>query len=376
MAAADIAQNGLGAAYNGTYASKILLEPMFHSDDIMRNYTIYPNVKYKQNILMAPSLKSITALNSGCVANTCVGTQFTVTQKTITVENVSVKQTQCWDEFKSEVIVESYKNGINMPDLSGTELAQVIIDRVRNGISNDMIRNMWAGMAAGAGIPAAADCTYTSMGAGLWDLLAADANFAGANKLDVVTGTVANGALSVAAYQTVGGTINVADVALILDKAFASAPSELQQVSASEKRMFVTPNIYNAYYASLTLVANTGAVDYGHSEAQAGKSRLYFRGIEVIAMYEWDDALTARTGADLPAIFTVTDTAAAAVNSKQGVIYAAKANILIGTNVTAPENELKMFYDEVGENMLIRSYFTMGFQYGWTNLIYGVTLTA
>tara|TARA_R110002126_G_scaffold288006_1_gene441252 strand:+ start:402 stop:1532 length:1131 start_codon:yes stop_codon:yes gene_type:complete len=376
MAATDIARNGIGVAYNGTYASKILLEPMFHSDSIMANYTVYPNVKYKQNITMAPALKSITALNSGCTTNACAGNYFTVTDKTITVENVSVKQTQCWDEFKDEVIVESYANGVNMPDLSGTELAQVIINRVRDGIMSDTVRNMWAGMAGGAGIPAAASCSYTSMGAGLWDLLAADANFAGANKLDVVTGTVANGALSVAAYQTVGGTINVADVALILDKAFASAPSELQQVSASEKRMFVTPNIYNAYYASLTLVANTGAVDYGHSEAQAGKSRLYFRGIEVIAMYEWDDALTARTGADLPAIFTVTDTAAAAVNSKQGVIYAAKANILIGTNVTAPENELKMFYDEVGENMLIRSYFTMGFQYGWTNLIYGVTLTA
>ena len=378
MAAADIAQNGLGAAYNGTYASKILLEPMFHSDDIMRNYTIYPNVKYKQNILMAPSLKSITALNSGCVANTCVGTQFTVTQKTITVENVSVKQTQCWDEFKSEVIVESYKNGINMPDLSGTELAQVIIDRVRNGISNDMIRNMWAGMAAGAGIPAAADCTYTSMGAGLWDLLASDANFAGANKLDTVTGTVANGALSVAAYQTVGGSINIVDVGKILDKAFAGAPSELQQVAASEKRMFVTPNIYNAYYASLTAVAVTGAVDYGHSEAQSGKSRLFYRGIEVVPMYEWDTALTARSAnaADLPAIFTVTDTAAAAVNSKQGVIYTAKSNLFVGTDVTAPENELKMFYDNASDNMMIRSYFTMGFQYGWTNLIYGVTLTA
>ena len=377
MAAADIAQNGLGAAYNGTYASKILLEPMFHSDDIMRNYTIYPNVKYKQNILMAPSLKNITALNTGCVANTCSGTTFEVTQKTITVENVSVKQTQCWDEFKSEVIVESYKNGVNMPDLSGTELAQIIIDRVRGGIGNDMITNMWAGIASVAGAnPAVAPCSYVSMGAGLWDLLGDDANFAGGKKLATVKGTVTGAGAITAAYETVGGTINIADVALLLDKAFSSAPAELQQVAAGEKRMFVTPNIYNAYYASLTLVANTGAVDYGHSEAQAGKSRLYFRGIEVIAMYEWDDALTARTGADLPAIFTVTDTAAAAVNSKQGVIYAAKANILIGTNVTAPENELKMFYDEVGENMLIRSYFTMGFQYGWTNLIYGVTLTA
>jgi len=368
MAAADIAQNGLGASYNGTYAAKILLEPMFHSDDIMRNYTIYPNVKYKQNILMAPSLKSITALNTGCLANTCVGTTFEVTQKTITVENVSVKQTQCWDEFKSEVIVESYKNGINMPDLSGTELAQVIIDRVRNGISNDMIRNMWAGMATA---PAAADCTYQSMGAGLWDLLAEDANFAGNKKLQRVTGGGA-----AADYNTVGGTIAIADVALLLDKAFAGAPAELQQVEASAKRMFVTPNVYNAYYASLTLVAQAGAVDYGHSEAQAGKTRLFYRGIEVVAMYEWDTALTARTAADLPAIFTVVDAAGAAFQAANGVIYTATANLFIGTDVTAPENELKMFYDEVSDNMLIRSYFTMGFQYGWTNLIYGVCLTS
>ena len=38
---ANVALQAAGTlAYNGTYASKILLEPMFHSDDIMRNYTI------------------------------------------------------------------------------------------------------------------------------------------------------------------------------------------------------------------------------------------------------------------------------------------------------------------------------------------------
>ena len=56
MAANDIANNMLGGLYVGTYASQILLEPMFTSDDIMRNYSIYPNVKYKQNILMAEKL--------------------------------------------------------------------------------------------------------------------------------------------------------------------------------------------------------------------------------------------------------------------------------------------------------------------------------
>ena len=78
---ANVAANSIGTAYNGTYASKILLEPMFTSDDIMRNYTIYPSVKYKQNITMAPALRGITAVRDGCgVENTCNPAGFRVTQ--------------------------------------------------------------------------------------------------------------------------------------------------------------------------------------------------------------------------------------------------------------------------------------------------------
>lgn len=365
---ANVALDGMGAGYQGTYASKILLEPMFHSDSISGNYTIYPSVKYKQNITMAPSLKGITAINEGCGANAgCDPAGFTVTKKTITVENVSVKQEQCWTEFKDQVIVESYKNGINMPDMTGTQLADVIINRVRNGIMNDTSRNLWAGITA----PAVADCTYKSMGEGLWDKLGADGNFADAGSLQRVTG----GGVA-ADYNVVGARIPTADAALILGQAFEGAPAELQQVDASRKRMFMTPNVYNAWYASLTAVASNGAVDYGHSEAQTGKGRLYFRGIECVPLYTWDEALTARTGADKPDIFTVVDSAAAGFDSKNGVIYAAVDNLFIGTDVNAPENELKMFYDEVTDKMYIRSYFTMGFQYGWSSLVYGATLTS
>lgn len=372
---ANVAIDGIaaggGATYNGTYASKILLEPMFHSDDIMRNYTIYPNVKYKQNIVMAPKLASITAVNTGCgTVNTCNPAGFTVIQKQIVVENVSVKQVQCWKEFKDQVIVESYRNGVNMPDLTGTQLAQVIIDRVRNGISSDMVRNMWAGMAA----PAVADCTYGSMGIGLWDALSTGTAFVGGTSANLtpVTGTLLTTAAT-SSYATVGGLINVTDVTLLLENVFSTAPAALQQVAASEKRIFVTPNVYNAWYSALTAVAVSGAVDYGHSESQSGKSRLYFRGIELVPMYEWDVALTARTGADLPAAFTQTG-AATTTQTTNGAIYVAKDNLLIGTDVSSPENEMKMIYDEVSDNMYIRAGFTMGFQYGWNSLINGATL--
>ena len=366
MAAVDIAQNGLGGLYVGTYASKIMLEPMFHSDDIMRNYTIYPNVKFKQNITMAPSLSSITTINAGCtdVSDTCTNS-FSVTQKVLMVENVAVKQEQCWDEFKSEVIVESYRNGVNMPDLTGTQLAQVIIDRVRNGIQSDMVRNMWAGDNAAAVV--AIDCTYASMGDGLWVTLSAGAAING-TQMREVTGTLGAAATE---YVTVAATLPAADAILILEDVYNTASAALAQIPASEKRMFVSPNIYNAWYSALTQVASAGSVDYGHSEAQAGKQRLYFRGVELVPMYEWDTALTALAGATFPALFTA---ATAAIDATAGCIYTAKANLFIGTDVTSPENELKTFYDEVSDKMYIRAGFTMGFQYGWNSLVNGAVL--
>ena len=135
--------------------------------------------------------------------------------------------------------------------------------------------------------------------------------------------------------------------------------------------MFVSPNVYNAWYSALTQVASAGSVDYGHSEAQMGKQRLYFRGVELVPMYEWDTALTALAGATFPALFTA---AGAAIDATSGCIYTAKANLFIGTDVTNPDNELKMFYDEVSENMYIRAGFTMGFQYGWNSLVNGAVL--
>ena len=349
---------------------------MFTADDISRNYTIYPAVKYKQNITMAPSLKGITALHSGCGAtNTCPGGTFSVTQKVLEVANVSVKQTQCWDEFKDEVIVESYRNGVNMPDLTGTQLAEVIINRVRHGIEHDMVRNAWFGEATIT--VASPDCTYQSMGNGLFHQLSTGTAFRGGTSQhmnEVVGGLTL--AAATASYATVGGLISNADVILLLDNVFNTAPVELQQVPASEKRMFVTPNVYNAWYNCLTAVAVNGAVDYGHSEAQTGKGRLFYKGIEVVPCYTWDEALAlSATGAgiDLSAAFTQAG-ATTTTQTTNGVVYTAKANLFIGTDVTRPENELKMFYDEASENMYVRAGFTMGFQYGFNSLVNGATL--
>ncbi len=344
MAAAG---NGINVTYNGTYAAQMLLEPIFRSDDIMRNYTVYPNVKFKQNVLLAPGLNKIVMANGGCSASdnsgTGLSTSFDITDKVITVANCSVKMSQCWDTFYNEIIVESYKNGINMPNLTGTELARVIADRVRLGLAQDVVRVMWGGDTTNANV------TY-AWADGLFKLM--DGNVT-PTTLAVTSGT---------GQTAVGGALVGTDVTSLLEDVFNGAPANLQQTPANEKKMFVTPNIYNAYYGQLTLIGQTGAVDYGHSEAQSGVNytRLFYRGIEIVPMYEWDTILT-----DLnPDLF-----ANGGTNYKNGVVYAAKANLMIGSDVTSPENQFKMFYDEVSDNMYIRSYFKMGYQYGFDSLM-------
>ena len=344
---ANVSANSIAVAYNGQYASKMLLEPMFTSDDIMKHYTIYPNVKYKQNVFLANSLRNITALNNGCADPTCTPDTFNIDDKVITTVNVAVKLEQCWKEFYDEFIVESYKNGINMPDLSGTQLSKVILDRVSNGIKSDVVRNMWAGDTASA------DCNYAWTD-GLFKLMDAGG---------ITTGTGTTGSSPGSAlYVAVGGILPAGDGATLLDAVWQGAGANLQQIPAKDKRIFVTPNVYNSYYASLTAIASTGSVDYGHSEAQSGANypRLHFRGVEVVPLYEWDTILTAQD----PDLWDIGGT-----NYKNGALYTAKSNLFIGSDVSSPENELKMFYDQVSDKMYIRSYFTMGYQYGWNNLV-------
>ena len=365
---ANIATHQVGMTYAGSYASQILLEPMFRSDDIMRNYTVYPNVKYKQNIMLAPKLQGITALNTGCTStNTCDPAGFSVSQKVITVSNVSVKQVQCWDEFQDQFIVESYKAGLNMPDLTGTQLADVILNRVRHGIQSDVVRNMWAGdlaLGGAGGVGTNPTCSYR-WADGLWKAFSTTAAINGTQMNEVLVGATT----SKAQTETVGGTIASIDAITLLTTLFDGAPAELQQTPASEKRMFVTPNIYNAYYGALTAVAVTGSVDYGHSEAQSGVNyaRLSFRGVELVSMYEWDTALATYN----PALFNCAGVTGGAADVKNGCVYSAKDNLIIGTNVTDPDTQLKMFYDEVSDNMYIRSNFTMGYQYAFSSLVTG-----
>ncbi len=326
---ANVANNSIAATYGGANLNEIFYEPVFRSEDLMRNYRVIPNVKHKMNVYTAASLTKIVESYSGCSA-TSGSTQFNIDDKVITAGRCRVALEQCTDEFFGTFIEESYRSGADVMNIEGTQLADAIVNRAVKGIAQDVVRLAWGGDVAGA------VAGYTAFD-GWMELMKAE---------PVTEVTFAAPAAPTAA-----------EALTMLRTIYDGAPAALQQVAPADKKMFVTPKIFNAYLANLE---GTGA-DLAVVNQVDGMRRVMFRGVEVVAMYEWDTILTDTN----PDVFQT----AAGANNTQGMCYCAVDNLIIGSDVTDPEGSFKVFYDDLEEKMFFRGYFKLGVQYLYSSLV-------
>ena len=234
-----------------------------------------------------------------------------------------VAVSECQDAFFGTYIEESFKNGINVFDLSGTALMDNILANVRQSIGNDVTKLAWHGDTT-----AGSDC-YSSLD-GWWKLLKADTTVDG-NKTAIPN----------------SGAWTAGDGIAALRSMYADAPAALQGVPTNEKKFFVSPKIYNDYLTSIEGVSS----DAAYTALKAG-GNVTFRGIEVVPMHTWDEAV---------ATLTLTDDVMAC--------YTALKNLVVGTDTNDPQGEMKMFYDDLTEKVYVRSYFKMG-----VNFLYDSTV--
>ena len=326
---ANVADNQITATYGGANLNGIFYEPVFRSDEIMRNYRVIPNVKHKMNVFTAAPLTKIVESYSTC-STSSTSTDFDIMSKTITAGRCRVALEQCWDEFKDTFIEESYRNGVDVTNMEGTQVGDAIVNRAVAGIASDVVRLAWGGDVAGA------VAGYTAFD-GWMELMAAE---------PVLEQT------GIAPLNpTAGEALN------LIMKVYDGAPAALQQVAPADKKMFVTPKLYNAY---LQNIEGNGA-DLAIVNMVDASPRVSFRGVELVAMYEWDTILVDTN----PDLFQ----SAAGADLNQGVCYVAVENLIIGSDVTDPEGSFKVFYDDLEEKMYFRGYFKLGVQYLYSSLV-------
>jgi hypothetical protein len=328
---ANVANKSIAATYGGAQLNELFYEPVFRSDDIMRNYRVIPNVKHKMNVYTSAALTKIVDPYTACSA-TSGSTQFNIDDKVITAGRCRVALEQCTDEFFGTYIEEMYRNGADVMNIEGTQLADAIVNRAVKGIASDVVRLAWGGD----------DSTANYQGVTGWMKLMGDDATVLAARTE---------------YSAVAPTAPTAAESLgVLRKMYDDAPAALQQVPASDKKIFVTPKTYNAYLSNLE---GTSA-DLAITNQQDGLLVVKFRGVEIVPMYEWDTIL-----ADLdPAMFL-----RGGVNGTEGACYCAVDNLIIGSDVTDPEGSFKVFYDDLEEKMFFRGYYKLGVQFLYPSLV-------
>ena len=328
---ANVANKGTFATYSGANLNEIFYEPVFRSDDIMRNYRVLPNVKHKMNVFTSKALTKIVQQYTACSA-TSGSTQFNIDEKTITAGRMRVALEQCTDEFFGTYIEEMYRSGVDVMNVEGTQLADAIVDRAVKGIAQDVVRLAWGGDGATA--------NYNQL-SGWMKLMGDDATVLAART----------------EFSAAAPTAPTAAEALsLIRNAYDAAPAALQQVPAADKKIFVTPKTYNAYLQNLE---GTSA-DLAITNQADGVLVVKFRGVEIVPMYEWDTILADTD----PAMFL-----RGGVNGTEGICYCATDNLIIGSDVTDPEGSFKVFYDDLEEKMFFRGYFKLGVQFLYPSLV-------
>lgn len=321
---ANVALDNITATYSGAQFNELFLEPIFRDSDIMQ-FRVIPNVKHKMNLYTADALSCIVKKYTTCGGNE--SGDFNINDKVITAGRMRVAVSQCQDAFFGTFLEESFKNGVNVFNLEGTALMDTILENVRNGISQDVTRLAWFGDTEEAG--SNASC-YDSTD-GWWKLLIAD------SVINARKTAIAN-----------SGAFATGDAIVALRAMWASAPSALQGVPNNEKGIYVSRLMYDDYLTSLENLGNAE----GFSQLVDGSIKVYFRGVEVIPMYDWDVATAQRL---------ITDNVRAC--------YVAKQNLAVGTDTNDPEGEMKMFYDDLTEKVYVRAYFKLGVQFLHDSLV-------
>ena len=325
---ANVANNSIAATYGGAQLNEIFYEPVFRSDDIMRNYRVIPNVKHKMNVYTSAALTKIVEPYAGCSA-TSGSTQFDIDDKVITAGRCRVALEQCTDEFFGTYIEEMYRSGVDVMNIEGTQLSDAIVNRAVTGIASDVVRLAWGGDVAGA------VAGYTAFD-GWMELMKTE---------------------TVIEFAGTPAAPTAADAIGLIRNVYDQAPAALQQVPAGDKKIFVTPKVFNAYLANL----EGSSADLAIVNQVDGMRRVMFRGVELVPMYEWDTILTDTN----PDLFNT----AAGADVNNGVCYCAVENLIIGSDVTDPEGSFKVFYDDLEEKMFFRGYFKLGVQYLYSSLV-------
>lgn len=309
--------------------------------------TIIPGVKAKQQVVILGLIGMIgkTMQTVNCAPDVSTA-EIPSVEKFYNPGYVEDRFTECWKNLLEKFTVWGLKAGINKPDLTGTDFADFLEERVLDGLEDSVYRIAWFGELAAAHIVDGGrfsdtlDLRYVNTINGLWFQLYA---IAAANPAQRVTITQNAGATAALQKFTAADTTNQ-----VVTGYFQEMVDNMDERFEEDGAVFyVTRSIAQQYKRERKKI--TG-IDMPYIRTETGWDTLEFDGIE-IKVLKFEDRM-------IKEIQTATGAGAASIRPHR-IYLASKENIHLATEEEGSFSQINAFYDQKDKQYYIDMLYSL-----------------
>lgn len=276
-------------------------------------------------------MDKITKKRSGC-NNTATGTGTAITSFTLAVVDMQAQLEQCSDVFDATIAETVRKKGVDINDLTGTEIETYILETIAETAARDLYRIVFLGDTT------LSDSNYTA--------------FDGIYK-KVKAGYLASDGTTYAGAVT-SSSLTVSNIVATFDAVWDAQSYELKFIPDNQKVMFVEDAVYRAWekYLSSTQFSGVGAQ---RDVLVNGVPTLSYRGIplvntQVISKYIATDFATGSP--------------AAAANPYR-ILLTVPSNHYIVTDALTDTAKVVMWYEPLQDTNYTRLRYKAGYNYAY-----------
>lgn len=317
--------NIAGVSYCGIQANEVLIKPAFLTPQMEAYFDVMLSIKSRKQLALDDTLEDIIQTSEGC-GRDVTGEVITLTEKFIDVCDAKINLDQCVKGLRDSFMEEWARSGNAEFDITGTQIADYILEKVQAGMRTDLWRLVWFGNTALTGDQVLKICD------GFWTRLIADAQtYVIENRVDIPTSLSSDSAIDA------------------LRALHDNASPLLDNVPNSDKYFAVTRTIWNNFR---NYQEDLCCGDRGITMLVNGEERLTFRGIEVRKESEWDRAITAKN-----------------LSNPNRILYTTKTNLVVGTDAMADTNALEILYNPFEKTNQVDAEFKIGTQYKYAELV-------
>lgn len=312
----------------GTQAQEMLFKPVFFDAELEQMFETMVLVNQKQDIGYVGVMEDIIQSATGC-GWTPKGS-LDIFERCIETTAAKINVELCYDEFLGTVYKEKLKKGTQIDNLEGTIFMDILMTRVRQAMRKQMLKLGFFGDKTSGD-------DAVNLTDGMWTVYIPQ--LVAANLIPYIN-------------SNSGTPLGAGDGIDLLTAVWENSSNVLSAVPEANKAFYVSANVYRQYLQDLQ---NNGVSSAAHlTLLTSGAQRLEFNGIEVKPMYDWAQYAAQYLG--IPADANL-------------VLYTERQNMVFGTDIANPINQVTAWHDMEEEKLKVKSKFYLGFNYKHSDLI-------